>query len=450
LGLLIFNTQENKETAMTHRKTKTSTRQPKFRLIGKQDTPGLGACFAGQEQVLLPLLDLVQDTRASIDELMNEAGRCLVEHLLVCSAQEIAGAKHPGKHTGDLRWHGTQRGRITLAERKLSVKRPRLRGSEGEIAIPAYERLRADRQLAGRIRDILVTGVSTRQYAKVLPAMAGTVGIKKSRVSDHFIKASEQALEQLMQRRLDTLNLLAIYLDGIVVDTHHILAAVGVDVQGKKHLLGLSQGASENAQVAKDLLHGLLKRGLDREANYLFVIDGSKALRCALEELFGQRALVQRCRTHKVRNVTERISDKTVKAQTKSVMHAAYKLPAKEGIGRLQQQAKWLQRDYPDAAASLLEGLEETFTVNQLHLTPSLMRCLSTTNIIENPNGAVRRITRRVSRYRDADMALRWTATGFLEAEKSFRKIQGVKDLWVLETALGRNEKRIDEKRSIA
>lgn len=295
-----------------------------------------------------------------------------------------------------------------------------------------------------------VTGVSTRKYAKVLPAMAGTVGVKKSSVSKHFIRATEKALEELMQRRLDGIDLLAIYLDGIVVDQHHILAAVGVDSTGEKHLLGLSQGASENAAVAKDLLTELIRRGLDTQAHYLFVIDGSKALRSALDEVFGEKALVQRCRTHKARNVTERIADKTIKAQTKAVMHAAYKLPAKEGIKRLTQQAEWLKPNYPDAATSLLEGLEETFTVNRLNLTPQLCRCLSTTNIIENPNGAVRRVTHRVSRYRDAEMALRWTATGFLEAEKSFRKIQGVKDLWVLAAALGRNEKRVDEKNNVA
>lgn len=435
---------------MKHRKAKKSAHQPTLRLVGKHDTQALAACFAGQGQVLLPLLELVQDARASIDELMNDAARTFVEQLLVCSAQEIAGTKHPGKRTLDIRWHGTQPGRITLAERKLGVKRPRLRGPDGEIAIPAYARLRGETHLGNRIRDILVTGVSTRKYAKVLPAMAGTVGVKKSSVSKHFIQASEKALEELMQRSLNEIELLAIYLDGIIVDQHHILAAVGVDSAGKKHLLGLASGASENSQVAKDLLNDLLQRGLDSNVQYLFVIDGSKALRSALDEVFGPRALVQRCRTHKARNVTERITDKTVKAQTKAVMHAAYKLPAKEGIKRLQQQAEWLRRDYPDAASSLLEGLEETFTVNRLNLTPALMRCLSTTNIIENPNGAVRRVTHRVSRYRDAAMALRWTATGFLEAEKSFRKIQGVKDLWVLAAALGRNDQRVDEKENVA
>lgn len=435
---------------MKHRKAKKSAYQPKLRLVGKRDSEALSACFVDQGQVLLPLLELVQDARASIDELMSDAARSFVEQLLVCSAQEVAGRKHPGQQRGEIRWHGSQRGRIALAERKLAVNRPRLRSRTGEVAIPAYQRLRDEVRLGQRVRDILVSGVCTRKYARVLPAMAGTVGIKKSSISVAFIEASEQALQGLAERRLEELELLAIYLDGIVVDGHHILAAVGVDRAGEKHLLGLAQGASENAAVAKDLLNDLLRRGLDPQAKYLFIVDGSKALRCALEEVFGERAVVQRCRTHKVRNVTERISDKTVKAQTKAVLHAAYKLPSKEGMQRLQQQAEWLKRAYPDAAVSLLEGLEEIFTVNDLKLTPALMRCLSTTNIIENPNGAVRRVTRRVSRYRDAAMALRWTAMGFLEAEKSFRKIQGVRDLWVLEAALGRKAKRVDESRSVA
>lgn len=435
---------------MKHRKAKKPSYQSNPGVVAKHDRRALAACFANHGQALLPMLELIEDAKASIDELMADAARTFVEQLLVLSAAEVAGAKHPGKHAGAVRWHGTQPGRITLAERKLSLKRPRLRSAQGEITIPAYQRLREQPRLGSRIRDILVTGVSTRHYAKVLPEMAGTVGIKKSSVSRRFIKASQKALEELMQRRLEDLDLLAIYLDGIVVDRHHILAAVGVDGKGQKHLLGLAPGASENARVAKDLLQGLIQRGLPAEATTLFVIDGSKALRAAIAEVFGESAPVQRCRTHKARNVLDRITDKTVKAQTKAVMHAAYRLSEKEGMARMKQQAQWLKTEYPDAAASLLEGLEETFTVNRLQLTPSLRRCLCTTNIVENPNGAVRRVTHRVSHYRDAEMALRWTATGFLEAEKSFRKIQGVKDLWVLATALGRNGVRIDATKEAA
>jgi transposase-like protein len=228
---------------MRHRKAKTSSHQPKPRPVGKRDREALGACFADQGQVLLPLLELVRDARASIDELMNDAARTFVEQLLVCSAEEIAGRKHPGKRTLGIRRHGTQPGRIALAERKLAVTRPRLRGPDGEIAIPAYQRLREDSRLGHRVRDILVTGVSTRKYAKVSPRMAGTVGVKKSSVSKRFIEASEKALKELHERKLAALDLLAIYLDGIVVDTHHVLAAVGVDSVGRKHLPGLMRAA---------------------------------------------------------------------------------------------------------------------------------------------------------------------------------------------------------------
>jgi transposase-like protein len=344
-------------------------------------------------------------------------------------------------------WHGSQRGVVALAERQLRVQRPRLRDKSGrEVNVPAYDRLRDDANIGKRVRDIMVAGVSTRRYAEVLPQAAGTVGVSKSSVSRRFVEASAAQLAQLNERSLAQLPVLVIYIDGICVDGHHVIAAVGVDDAGDKHLLGLSLGATENAQVVKDLLRRLIERGLNAEASYLFVIDGSKALRSAIDEMFGTRAKVQRCRTHKLRNVLERLP-KVEAAQTKAVMMAAYKLEAKDGMAKLRKQAQWLQREHADAAASLLEGLEETFTVNALGLPPSLKRCLCTTNIIENPNGIVRRTSRRVTRYRDADMVLRWTAAGFLEAQKSFRKIQGVKDLWILKAALGRGieQAHVDE-----
>lgn len=204
-------------------------------------------------------------------------------------------------------------------------------------------------------------------------------------------------------------------------------------------MLGLSAGSSENAQVVKALLTGLRDRGLAVDRDYLFVIDGGRALRSAIDEVFGQHAQVQRCRTHKMRNVLEALP-KEVRAQTKSVMSAAYKLDAKRGMDKIRQQAKWLQAEHADAAASMLEGLEEVFTVNRLGLPPTLMRFLCTTNIIENPNGIVRTTTNRVKRWRDQDMALRWVAAGFLEAQKSFRRVGGLKDLWVLAVALGREQ----------
>jgi len=423
-----------------------------LRVVHRNDRSQIKHVLAGSGQALLPMLELLEGARASIDELMHDTAVGLVEQLLVLSAQELAGAKQRGRAGGSVLWHGAQRGVVALAERQLQLQRPRLRDKSGrEVHVPAYERLRDDTDIAARVRDILVAGVSTRRYAQVLPQAAGTVGVSKSTVSRRFIEASAAQLAALNERSLKDLALLVIYIDGIVVDGHHIIAAVGVDEAGDKHMLGLALGASENAQVVKDLLRGLIERGLDATLSYLFVIDGGKALRSAIDEIFGQRAKVQRCRTHKLRNVLERLP-KTEAAQTKAVMMAAYKLDPKQGMAKMNKQAEWLQREHADAAASLREGLHETFTINALGLPPTLMRCLCTTNIIENPNGIVRRTSRRVTRYRDADMALRWTAAGFIEAQKSFRKIQGVKDLWILKAALDRPAKQahVDEPKKAA
>jgi len=417
--------------------------KPVLKVARRDDRAAITSWLAGNGQALLPMLELLENAQASIAELMNDAARALIEQLLVLSAQEIAGAKLRGRADGDVLWHGSQRGQVTLAERKLQITRPRLRSKAAskEVGVPAYERLSGDARMAARVRDILVKGVSTRKYESVLPEVAGTVGVSKSSVSRRYVEASAEQLRALNERDLKDLKLLAIYIDGIVVDSHHVLAAVGVDEGGDKHLLGLAAGSSENTRVVKDLLSSLLARGLDVQLRYLFVIDGAKALRAAIDEVFGDRAHVQRCRTHKLRNVLERLP-KEQRAQTKAVMSAAFKLEAKPGMEKLRQQAKWLQADYADAAASLLEGIDEMFTVNRLGLTPALMRCLGTTNIIENPNGIVRTTTQRVKRWRDQDMALRWTAAGFLEAEQSFRKILGFKDLWILRAALGRD--RVD------
>ena len=422
------------------RTTKNAAGKAQLSVVHRDDHSALLAHFAQCPELFAPMQALIESGRQTIASVMNQAGRAVVELLLQLSASSIAGDKSPGRHSGEVLWHGSQGGQVCLLERRLKVSKPRLRtrGRRGrEIAIPLYEQLQGDSGLAARMSEILVSGVSTRKYARVLPAMAASAGIARSSVSRAVKGASEAILRQLMERAFHEHDVLAVYIDGIEVAGHHVVAAVGLDDTGEKHVLGLVRGSSENAGVVKDLLQSLVKRGIDASVQRLFVIDGSKAIRSAIEQVYGEQGLVQRCRAHKVRNVTERLPEPT-RAQIKSVMHAAYKLPEKEGIAKLKQQAKWLQQQYPDAAASLIEGLEETFTVNRLKLTPALMRCLCTTNIIENPNGAVRRVTGRICRWRDPEMVLRWMASAYLEAEKYFRRIQGYRDLWVLSTALGR------------
>jgi transposase-like protein len=422
------------------RTTKTSAKKVRLSVVERDDHGALLAHFAQCPELFAPMLALIESGKQTIAAVMNQAGRVVVELLLQLSASTLAGEKSPGRHDGEVLWHGKQGGQVCLLERRLKVQRPRLRtrGRGGrEMGVPLYEQLQEGGGLAARMSEILISGVSTRKYAGVLPAMAHSAGIAKSSVSRALKRASEASLRELMERSFHEVDILAVYLDGIEVAGHHVVAAVGLDDNGDKHLLGLARGASENAAVVKDLLHSLVARGVDASVKRLFVIDGCKAMRSAIAQVYGEQALVQRCRAHKVRNVTERLPEPE-RAQTKSVMHAAYKLAEKEGIGKLRQHAKWLQAQHADAAASLLEGLDETFTVNRLGLTPALRRCLSTTNIIENPNGAVRRVTSRVSRWRDADMVMRWMSSAYLEAEKCFRRVQGYRDLWILKVALGR------------
>jgi transposase-like protein len=422
------------------RTTKRAAGKAQFAVVQRDDHEGLLAHFAQCPELFIPMLDLIASGKQTIQSVMNQAGRAVAELLLQLSAVSIAGQKSPGRQTGEVLWHGKQGGQICLLERRLKVSKPRLRTrgpNAREVCIPLYQQLQDDSGLAARMSEIVVSGVATRKYARVLPAMAASVGLSKSSVSRAMKQASAATLKQLMERSFSAQDMLAVYIDGIEAAGHHVLAAVGLESSGAKHLLGLAAGSSENARVVKDLLHSLVERGIDASLKRLFVIDGSKAIRSAIDEVYGEQALVQRCRTHKLRNVTERLPE-VMRAQVKSVMHAAYQLPEREGISKLKQQAKWLQAQYPDAAASLLEGLEESFTVNRLKLTPALVRCLCTTNIIENPNAGVRRVTGRICHWRDAQMVLRWMASAYLEAEKCFRRIQGYRDLWVLSTALGR------------
>jgi transposase-like protein len=410
-----------------------------YQIADAKDSRQLAEFLAREGQLLLPMLDLVTRTEAAVDEVIDVAGRAALEAILLMSAQEVAGPKHPGQAAGEVRWHGRQPGIVALSDRKVRVEKPRLRkrgpGVGAEVEVPAYEAMQRDGRLARRIVEILMHGVSTRSYREVLPAMAEAAGVSKSQVSREFIDASEEALKALAARRFDAADLLVIYLDGLIFGKHHVLSAVGVDAEGRKHVLGLVEGASENAAAAKALLEDLAARGVKPGRRRLFVIDGSKALRAAVDAVYGADNPVQRCRAHKIRNVAEQLP-KHLRDQVKAAMRAAYRLDPKEGMARLRKQAEWLEAEHPTAAASLLEGLEETFTVNALGLPGSLRRCLATTNLIESPQSGVRMRTRRVTRWQDGGMALRWAATAFLATEKNFRRIMGYQQLWILKSFL--------------
>ena len=247
-------------------------------------------------QFLLPMVELVDRAELAIDSVIEVMGRATIEAVLEMSAEAVAGPKQAGRARGsdDTRWYGRQDGAVYLSDRKVRIERPRLRrkgdGEGAEVEVPAYTAMKRPGALADRMLEILMAGVSTRKYGQVIPEMADTVGVSKSAVSRQTIEASERVLKELMERRLDAWDLLVIYVDGIQFGTHHILAAVGVDAEGKKHVLGIRQGASENTEVTSALLGDLVERGLDPRRRRLFVIDGSKALRKGIDQVFGSES----------------------------------------------------------------------------------------------------------------------------------------------------------------
>lgn len=408
---------------------------------GKVNARKLGEFLSKNGQQLLPMVDLIEQCRMACDELIDVAGRATIQAVLELSAQQAAGGpRQQGKpREGEVVWYGGQSGTVMLSDRKLAVQRPRLRkkgaGAGKEVEVPAYQAMQDQPRLGARMLDILMRGVSTRQYQGVIPEMADTVGVSKSSVSRQMIEASEAEVESLLSRRFEDVNLLIIYIDGMAFGDHVMIGAVGVDAEGRKHVLAIREGATENATVAKELLEDLVARGVNPDQKRLFVIDGSKALRAAINAVFGAQHPVQRCRIHKLRNVMDHLPEDQ-KDQVKSAMRAAWKLDAKDGLARMKKLAEWLDRDYPAAAASLREGLEECFTINRLGVPPSLYRCLSSTNLIESPHSGVRMRTRRVCRWRDSGMVKRWMASAFLATEKNFRKIMGYRDLWALDAIL--------------
>jgi transposase-like protein len=425
------------------RKDTTAVKKP-YHIVNREEKTAAAAIeeFAkANGQLLLPLVELITQARIAVDEVIGVVGRKTIETVLMLSATEVAGARTPGKPSGDIRWHGSQAGRVMLADRQLKIKRPRLRHrQDGEAKVPAYEALQTNDGTAQRMIGALLRGVSTRQYEEVLPEMAETAGVSRSSVSRQAIEGSAEQLRQLQERRWEGVDVLAIYIDGQRFGNHHVISAVGVDRSGDKHVLGIEIGATENAASVKKLLVALRDGGLPTDRQYLFVIDGAKALRAAIEEVFGVDQSVQRCRNHKMRNVMDELP-REQHAQVLNVMRAAWKLSdADEGVQRLEGLARFLEHEYESAARSLREGMAEMFTIQRLKLPPSLYKCLGTTNVIESPQSGVQKRTGNVTRWRDAAMVERWVASAWMLTEKHFRKVIGHEHLWTLAVNLGREE----------
>lgn len=333
--------------------------------------------------------------------------------------------------------HGRQRGYVVFGGQKLGIERPRVRGRDGrEIALENYRRFQQEGAMRGAVARQLTRKVSTRDYAGAIGALGQAYGVKKSSVSREWKKATEAELQRLCERAVPQ-DLVALVIDGKHFARECIVAALGVDRAGKKHLLGLWAGSTENTTLVKDLLAALRERGLETARPLLVVIDGAKALHAGVRAVFGERAQIQRCRVHKLRNVLDYLP-RELHGKTGWRYRGALALNSAAAAEKeLRALADWLEGHSSSAAASLREGMEELFTLQRLGVRDvALLSSLSSTNLIESAFARCEAWTSRVSRWRNQNMALRWAAGALLWAETSFRRIKGHAALPALEVAL--------------
>lgn len=406
-----------------------------------------GRSQQAKKQLIIPSLATV--LRAELHEFVVSAGMRVVHELLEADRAAICGPRYEHPATRKASRAGHAPGELVLGGRRVQVKRPRARTVDGrEVTLPSWARFSDEDPLDRRAVEQMVIGVSTRKYRRSLEPIADDVksrGVSKSSVSRRFVKRTMAALDAWLRRPLGELDLAAVMIDGVHVDKHVILIAIGIDSSGNKHVLGLREGATENAVSCTNLLADLRQRGLRTDRSMLFVIDGGKALRKAVRDVFGDRGVVQRCQVHKKRNVLEELPEEMRKSIGAALSEAYQSTDVARARRLLQHCANSLKSSHPSAAASLREGLDETLTVMGFGLPRALERTLATTNPIENLMNAVRRVSGRVKRWRGGTMILRWMGAALGEAQKGFRRLKGHAGMKKLVAALRANDERLEQ-----
>lgn len=399
-----------------------------------------------QQQRAVTVGEVLVDVGADLRELMVKGGLAIAAALFTEEIGQVCGARYERGEGLASRW-GTRQGEVVLGGRKVKLRRPRVRHEGQEMELETYRRLQAEDPLTERALEQMLVGVSTRKYARSLePAPAGLMetGTSKSAVSRRFVAKTQEQLEAALAKPLGDRTWLALLIDGIAFHEHVVLVVLGVDDTGDKHVLAFREGSTENATLCREMLADLVDRGVPADRSLLVVIDGGKGLRKAVNDVFGQYALVQRCQVHKKRNVLDHLPEE-MRVQTRAALSEAYAAASYElALAQLQNLARSLGKKQPSAASSLREGIEETLTVKKLGISGWLAKTLETTNPIENLNKGIRRVSARVDRCRSGAMALRWVATGALESARGFRRLKGHAQIGKLIAALRARDAELD------
>jgi putative transposase len=400
-----------------------------FRRIATEQNPTV--------QLILPMADIAHLLQDGVGQLVRQAGLQLMHLVMEEEVKSLAGERHQ-QHDGRKahRW-GSEDGYCVVDGQKVPIRRTRLRtasddGAKREQRLGSYELFQRSGPLQMGVWDKMMRGLSTRNYGAVVKDFHNAYGIEKSAVSENFIEASREKVKQLMERPLNELRLCAIVIDGTPFKDRQMIVALGIGCDGRKTVLGLREGATENTAVVSALLGELVERGVDFSVPRLYILDGGKALPAAVRKHAGAAAFIQRCQVHKKRNVVDHLPDE-YKADVKRKLQKAYSMTgyaeAKRALDQLHRELMDLN---PSAARSLEEGMEETLTVHKLRVPDQLRRTLCCTNVIESAFSIVETVCRNVKRWRDGDHIERWVGSGLVVAERQFRKIIGYRQLPLL------------------
>lgn len=391
--------------------------------------------------------NLEVEARARLREVLIHGGMAVATAMLEEEIEQLCGPRYSRGEGLASRW-GYGPGEAVLGGRKVKLERPRARQGGKEVPLGTYEQFQLEDPLTERAVEQMLVGVSTRKYARSLEPVITSLeerGTSKSAVSRRFVAKTAAQLEVTLSESLGDRQWVALMIDGLHFHEHLVLIVLGIDESGAKHLLGFREGTTENQTVCRELLSDVVARGVPADKSLLVVIDGGKGLRKAVSDVFGQFALVQRCRVHKRRNVLEHLPEGE-RGQVRAALNEAYKAGNYEtGLRLLENLARSLDKRHPSAASSLREGMEETLTVTRLGLTGALSRTLETTNPIENINGGIRRVGGRVKYCRHGRMALRWVATAALECARTFHRLKGHREMYKLAAALRDRDNKLKQ-----
>ena len=397
------------------------------------------------EQVIVSMAEIAESAKEGLLALAVGTGLQVMAAMFAEDAERLCGpeSKHNPGRVGYR--HGSEAGSVTLGGRRVAVTRPRVRAADGsgELRLPSYD-LFSSTEILGRLAmEKMLAGLSSRCYGAGLEPAGqaveeATAAMSKSAVSRRFVAATETALTELMSRRLDDLDLVALMIDGVHFGEHTCVVALGVGIDGTKHPLAVEEGSTENATLATALVTGLRDRGLDVTRPILAVLDGAKALSRAVRDVFG-KPLIQRCQQHKIKNVRDKLPERLRAVAERRMRQAYHAESALKAEGLLTELARELGKTHPGAAASVREGMAETLTILRLGVPPTLARTLRSTNPVESMIEICREHSKNVKRWRDGTMALRWCAAGMLEADHQFRRVNGHLHLPKLRLALERH-----------